>query len=87
MSRGLGDVYTRQAFVQAQKSPMEYVVALGVHFVVPPGEIQKQIVKNSLQEFTVCRPLLLRVDFVNPPGRPGMHRWIDVTKFPFIGRQ
>src|SRR5271165_7549346 len=52
--RQLGAAVEDADVVQAEKSALEYVAALGVLAVHPPGEVQNQLVENSLQESEVA---------------------------------
>ena len=73
--------------VQPQKTTLEDIAALSIFFIDPPGEVHQQLVKHPFQKMPVGPTLLFGVDLVDPPGRPGVHRRIDVAQFPFVGRQ
>ncbi len=71
--------------VQTQEAALEDVHALGVLAVHPPGEVQHQLVEDTLQKCAIALSLALLVDLVNAPRGPGMHRRIHVAERPLIG--
>ena len=74
--------------VEPEKPALEDVSALDVLAVDPPGEIEHQLVEDALEKISVAlAAAVLAVDLVDAPGRPGMHRRVDVAECPFIGRQ
>src|SRR5689334_16428610 len=54
--------------IQAQKAALKDIQTFGVFAVDPPGEVQHQFVKHTLQEAVVSCAVLLLVNFVNAPG-------------------
>ena len=40
--------------------------------------------KHSLQKFAIPDASTFLLNFVNSPRRPGVYRWIHVSKCPFI---
>src|SRR6516225_9733505 len=72
--------------VQAQKTALEHVHALGILTVYPPGEIQHQLVKHGLQELPITLAAEPFLDLVHAPGSPRVYWRIDVSKRPLIGR-
>ena len=57
----------------------------GVLAVDPPGEVDQELVEDPAEEREVA--LATRgADLVDAPGRPGMHRGIDVGERPFVCR-
>jgi hypothetical protein len=69
--------------VHPEEAALEHVGPVGVLPVDPPGEVQQQFGEHPDQEI----PIPVAVDAIDMPGRPGMHRRVDVTEFPFVGRQ
>ena len=72
--------------VEAKEAAFEYVVALAVDLVHPPGEIDQQFVETLLQEHPVALALAQPVHVVDPPHRPGLHRRVQVRELPLVGR-
>ena len=62
------------------------LLALGVFAIHPPGEIEQKLLEDPLEKFSIASALALLFDFVNAPGRPGVHRRIDVAERPLVGR-
>ena len=56
--------------VEAEKSALEDVHALGVLAVHPPGEVEQQLVEDALEERAVAGAAALLVDLVDAPARP-----------------
>src|SRR6516165_680042 len=72
--------------VESQKSALENIPALDVLAVHPPGEVEHQLMEDTLEKVPVTfAAMVLPVDFIDAPRRPSMHRRIDVTKCPFVG--
>src|SRR5213078_964656 len=77
--------------VQAKKAALEDIPPLRVFPIYPPGEVQHQLVENAFKEGEVAGVIrvlgatLLAVHLEHAPCRPGMDRWIHVTKSPLIG--
>src|SRR6202162_2909296 len=72
--------------IQAEKTASEKVFPVGILAVHPPREIQKQLLKSTFEKIQVTLAPL-RTDFVHAPGRPGVHRRIDVAESKFVRRQ
>src|SRR5215472_9072136 len=71
--------------VEPEEAALEYVHALGVFSIHPPGEIQKKFVKRAFQEIAVGNTSNALFDFVYTPHRPCMNGWIHVAEGPFVG--
>ena len=69
--------------VQAEEPAREDVVALRVHPVDPPGEVQQQLGQQPGQE----RPVATAVDVPHVQSGPRMHGRVDVAEVPLVGRQ
>ena len=72
--------------IQAEEPSREYVVAIDILAVHPPGEIQRELLEAELEEGQVAAPAELLVVAVNSPDRPRVNRRIDVGEVPFVGR-
>ena len=71
-----------------EEAALEDVAAVGVLAVDPPGEVEQQLVEDALEERAGRRvAALLAVDLEDAPGRPGVHRRVDVAEGPLVGRQ
>src|SRR5271169_6702402 len=94
---GLVDVTSaRQRFVaveyadivEPEKPALENISALDVLAVDPPGEVQHQLVEDTLEKIPVAlATAVLAVDLIDAPRRPGMHRRVGVAECPFISGQ
>src|SRR5260370_6464963 len=73
--------------VEAEKSALKNVCAVGILAVYPPGKIQEQLVKNLFEESAVGDAAHAPLDFVDAPGCPRMNRRIHVAKSPLVGGQ
>src|SRR5262245_948404 len=73
--------------VQAAKAALKDIAAFGVLSIDPPGEIEQQLLKNPLEEFSIAFTASFLFKFVDAPGCPGVHRWIDVAKGPLVCRE
>ena len=71
--------------VQSKEAALEDIVALAIHLVHPPGEVDQQFVETFFEEFAVGVAGAVALDLVNPPDRPGMHRRIEIRELPFVG--
>ena len=72
--------------VESEKAALEDVAPLDVLAVHPPGEVEYQLVEYPLEELQIALPAaLLAVDLEHAPGRPGVHRRVDVAKGPLVG--
>ena len=66
-----------------RKPPSNTFDPSGVLAVDPPGEVQQQLGEHPDQEL----PVAVAVDPVDVPGRPGVHRRVDVAERPLVRRQ
>src|SRR5689334_4610991 len=73
--------------VESEEAALENVRAIGILAIHPPGEIQKQLVKNLFEEGAVGDTTDAPLDLVNAPSGPRMHGRIHVAESPFVGRQ
>src|SRR5215472_18187970 len=69
--------------VQSEKSARENILALRILAVDPPVEIQHQSLKRTFQEAQI-RSAQLSLHQEQEQCRPGMNRWVDVPKIPFV---
>src|SRR5260370_18052813 len=72
--------------IQAEKSALENVHAVGVLAIHPPSEVQQQLVKNPLQKCPVALAMALLIDLVYAPCRPGVHWRIHFAQRPLVSR-
>ena len=73
----------RPDVVQAQEAALKDVVALAVHLVDPPGEVDDQLLEDAGKEVDVT----CAIDLEDPDRGPGVHRWVDVVEVPFVRRE
>src|SRR5579863_7752956 len=73
--------------VQAEKTALKNVHAVGVFAIHPPCEIEQEFVEDFFEEAAVSNAAYAPFDFVNAPGGPCMDGWIDVTESPLVSRQ
>lgn len=43
--------------------------------------------EDPLQEVQIFSPKELSLNLEDSESRPGVHRWVDITKVPFVGRK
>ena len=67
--------------VHAEEAALEQVGAVGVLAVHPPREVEQQLAEHAGEERVVAHA----VEAVHVPGRPGVHRWVDVAELPLVG--
>ena len=72
--------------VETQETALEDVVPVVVLAVDPPGEVQEQLVEDTLQEFGVGHPADGVLQVIDAPGGPGVDGRVDVGEVPFIRR-
>src|SRR4030095_12056710 len=72
--------------VETEKATLEDVVAFLVFAIDPPSEIDEQLVEDAFEKSAVGVAGAFAFNGVDAPGRPGVHRRIDVTKGPFVSR-
>ena len=73
--------------VQAQEATLEDVAVIRVLAVHPPGEVEHQLVKNTLQKLAVAGARQLTFKAKDAQRRPGMDRRVHVAERPLVGRQ
>src|SRR5579883_953511 len=73
--------------VEAEKSALENVHALGVLAVHPPGKVEQELVEDALQEGAVAFAFSFLVDLIDAPGGPGVNGGIHVAESPLVGGQ
>ena len=73
--------------VEAEKAPLEHIVAVAIDLVHPAGEIQQQLVVAPLQPGPILPAVQAFLHVVDPPDSPGMHGGIQVVELPLVGRQ
>src|SRR5689334_21676168 len=73
--------------VESQEPTLEDVHAIGVFAIDPPGEIQKQFLKDSLEKNFVPDAAPLLLNLVDAPGGPRMHRRVHVAEGPLVSGQ
>ena len=72
--------------VEAQKTPLEEVPTRRVLTVHPPGEVEEQLLEGVAEKVDVASPVLVGRGVVGEKRGPRVHRRVDVTEVPFIGR-
>src|SRR5690242_21272322 len=82
-----GGTVENSDIVEPEETALEDVRAVGVLAIHPPGEVQKQLMKDFFEESAVGDATNAALDFVNTPRGPGMHGRIYVAESPFIRRQ
>src|SRR5207244_4768446 len=70
--------------VQPEESTLEDVHALGVLAVYPPGEVQHEFVKDTLEKRAITLAFSLLVDFVDAPRSPSVYRRVHVAESPLV---
>ena len=76
--------------IEAEKSPLEDVVALAVDLVDPTGEVDEQLVEAALEPIPVTTPAAViaeAIHVVNPPHCPGVNGRIEIAELPLVGGQ
>src|SRR5829696_6514306 len=73
--------------IESKKSTLEDVHAIGIFAIDPPGEIQKQFLKNSLEKNFVPDAAPFLLNLVDAPRGPRMHRWVHVAEGPLVSGQ
>ena len=73
--------------VEAKEAALENVGAVRILAIDPPGEVEKQLVKDSFEKGAVRDATDATLDLVNAPGGPGVHGRVYVAKSPFVGGQ
>src|SRR5215467_9241149 len=64
--------------VETEKSALKDIASLDILAVDPPSEIEHQLVKDALEEWSVCvAAVMLAVDLVDAPCRPSVHWRVD----------
>src|SRR5262245_30639122 len=71
--------------VEAQKTALEDIEALGILAVDPPIEVEHQFMEGSLEEDAVASTAMLLLDLIDAPGGPSQHRRVDIAEGPLIG--
>lgn len=51
---------------------------------VDAGEVEEQLVEDTLEPFPVPLALLRRFKDVGKNGGPGVHRRVNIAKIPFV---
>lgn len=64
----------RANIVESEEPTLENILTIAVFPVHPPGEVQKQFLKHSLQEPQVLSSIELPLDFENSEGRPAWQK-------------
>src|SRR5215471_645735 len=72
--------------VEPKKAAFVEIAAVTVFAVDPPAEIRTQLAKDPLQEFEIGLAAQCLLGPVEKDRGPAMHRWVDITEIPFIGR-
>src|SRR5579859_1360185 len=73
--------------IEPQEAALKDIRALGIFPIDPPGEVEKQFVKNFFKESAVADATDAPFDFVNTPGGPSVDGGIYVTERPFVRRE
>src|SRR5215471_14137194 len=73
--------------VQPKKATLKDILAFDVLSIDPPGEVEHEFVEYALQKIAVASTAIsLLLNLIHLQCRPGMYRWINVTKSPLICR-
>ena len=72
--------------IETKEAALEDVVPFSINLVDPPREIDEEFVKDLLQKLGVGNSTALTIKIVDTPAGPGVHRRIQIGKFPFISR-
>src|SRR5271166_3020897 len=72
--------------VEAQESALEDIHALGIFTVHPPGEVEHELVEDTLQECPVTLALAFFVDLVNAPRSPRVNWRVYIAERPLVSR-
>ena len=73
--------------IEPEEAALENVGAVGILAIHPPGEVQKQFMKDFFEESAVGNATHAALNFVNPPRGPRVHGRVHVTESPFVRRQ
>src|SRR4026208_419976 len=71
--------------VEPQEAALKNVQSFRILSIDPPCKVEHQFVEHSLQKRPVSTAMLFLIYLINTPGCPCKHRWIDISKRPFIG--
>jgi len=69
----------------SEKAALKNVLSPGILAIDLPSEIQEQLVEHAFQELPIVEVLPFLLDFVQPPSRPSLARWVHVAQGPFVG--
>ena len=69
-----------------RKPPSKTFRPRAVLAVDPPGEVQQQLLKTTLEPVRVAFARFSLVQAVGEDGGPGMNRRVDVAEIPLVGR-
>src|SRR5215472_15375494 len=72
--------------VEPEKAAFVEIAALAVFAIDPPAEVRRQLAEDPLQEFEIGLAAQCLLGPVEKDRGPAVHRWVDVTEIPFIGR-
>ena len=71
--------------VEAEKTALEHVMAVGVLAVDPPGVIEQQLVEDALEKTAIGGSPLHPLGAEHLERAQGMDRRVDVREVPFVG--
>src|ERR1051325_9779023 len=73
--------------IETEKAALKDVHPVRVFTIHPPGEVQEQLLEDSLKEDRVADSTSLLLDLVNAPGGPRVNWRIHSAKRPLVCSQ
>src|ERR1051325_11977872 len=70
--------------IETEKAALKDVHPVRVFTIHPPGEVQEQLLEDSLKEDRVADSTSLLLDLVNAPGGPRVNWRIHIAKRPLV---
>ena len=70
--------------IETEEAALEHILALSILAVYPPGEVQEQLLEDSLKEVKVLTAVQFTLDFESSEGCPSMDGRVDVAKVPLV---
>src|SRR5207253_2996068 len=71
--------------VEPEEAALEDVVALRVHLVHPPCEVDEELVEALLKELAVGATRAYAIHVVDAPDGPSLHGRVEVRELPLVG--
>src|ERR1043165_2918995 len=70
--------------IETEKAALKDVHPVRVFTIHPPGEVQEQLLEDSLKEDRVAHSASLLLNLVNAPRGPCVNRRIHIAKRPLV---